>query len=56
MSKNSPLQTYRASIEWLESVKRRRKAKRNFHEKYEPTTNKHRSKPNHRRGMRKVWK
>ena len=50
MSKNSPLQNYRATIEWLESRKRARKFKRKSN-KNATTTTKHRFKPNNRRDV-----
>ena len=50
MSKNSPLQNYRATIEWLESRKRARKFKRKSN-KNATTPTKHRVKPNNRRDM-----
>ena len=50
MSKNSPLQNYRATIEWLESRKRARKFKRKSN-KNATTPTKHRFKPNNRRDM-----
>ena len=50
MSKNSPLQNYRATIEWLESRKRVRKFKRKSN-KNATTSTKHRFKPNNRRDV-----
>ncbi len=50
MSKNSPLQNYRATMEWLESRKRARKFKRKSN-KNATTPTKHRFKPNNRRNM-----
>ena len=50
MSKNSPLQNYRATMEWLESRKRARKFKRKSN-KNATTSTKHRFKPNNRRNM-----
>ena len=50
MSKNSPLQNYRATMEWLESRKRARKFKRKSN-KNATTPTKHRFKPNNRRNV-----
>ena len=50
MSKNSPLQNYRATMEWLESRKRAKKFKRKSN-KHATTPTKHRFKPNNRRNM-----
>ena len=50
MSKNSPLQNYRATMEWLESRKRARKFKRKSN-KNATTPTKHRSKQNYRRNV-----
>lgn len=50
MSKNSPLQTYQASVEWLESIKRQRKLNKKK-TKNATTSTKHRSKPNNRRNV-----
>ena len=50
MSKNSPLQNYRATMEWLESRKRARKFKRKSN-KNATTPTKHRFKPNYRRNV-----
>ena len=50
MSKNSPLQNYRATMEWHESRKRARKFKRKSN-KNATTSTKHRFKPNNRRDV-----
>ena len=50
MSKNSPLQNYRDTMEWLESRKRARKFKRKSN-KNATTSTKHRFKPNNRRDV-----
>jgi len=50
MSKNSPLQTYYATVEWLEAAKRQRKLNKKK-TKNATTTTKHRSKPNNRRNV-----
>ena len=50
MSKNSPLQNFRATMEWHESRKRARKFKRKSN-KHATTSTKFRHKPNNRRNM-----
>ena len=50
MSKNSPLQNYRATMEWLESRKRARKFKRKTN-KHATTRTKFRHKSNNRRDV-----
>ena len=50
MSKNSQLQNYRATMEWLESRKRARKFKRKSN-KNSTTSTKHRFKSNNRRDV-----
>ena len=50
MSKNSPLQNYQASMEWLEMKRRERKSKRKT-TNHATTPNERRPKPNNRRGM-----
>ena len=50
MSKNSPLQNYRATMEWHESRKRARKFKRKSN-KNATTSTKHRFMPNNRRNV-----
>ena len=50
MSKNSPLQNYRATMEWHESRKRARKSKRKTN-RHATTPTKFRPKSNNRRDV-----